>query len=73
MVTLDMAKRGQIVKIIDIQDTQVKAQAIRFGLFEGETVVCTEVVPAGPVIIRKNTQEIALGRGLAKQIKIAVG
>ena len=72
-MTLDMVKRGQMVKILDILDTQVKAQAIRFGLFEGQTVVCSQIVPAGPVIIRKNTQEIALGRGLAKKILVALG
>lgn len=69
-MTLDMAKRGQKLIIVDIQDAQVKAQAIRFGIFEGETVICSEVVPAGPVIIRKNNQEIALGRGLARQITV---
>lgn len=72
-MTLDMVKRGQRVQILDILDTRVKAQAIRFGIFEGQTVICTQVVPAGPVIIRKNTQEIALGRGLAKQIVVALG
>ncbi len=72
-MTLDMAKKGQKVKIVDILDAHVKAQAIRFGILEGETIVCTEVIPAGPVIIRKNTQEIALGRGLAKQIAVTSG
>lgn len=72
-MTLDMVKGGQTVKILDILDAQVKAQAIRFGIFEGQTVMCTQVVPAGPVIIRKNTQEIALGRGLAQQIEVALG
>jgi len=71
-MTLDMVKRGQTVRIVDILDNQVKSQAIRFGIFEGQTVVCTQVVPAGPVIIRKNTQEIALGRGLAQQIEVTV-
>lgn len=72
-MTLDMVKRGQTVRILDIMDAQVKAQAIRFGIFEGQTVKCTQVVPAGPVIIRKNTQEIALGRGLAQRIEVALG
>lgn len=70
-MTLDMAKKGQKVKIVKIPDAQIKAQTIRFGIFEGETVFCTETIPAGPVIIRKNTQEIALGRGLARMIKVA--
>lgn len=71
-MTLDMAEKGQSVKIVDIHNSNLKAQAIRFGIFEGETVVCTHIIPAGPVIIRKNMQEIALGRGLARQIIVSL-
>lgn len=70
-MTLDMAKKGQRVKIVRIPDAQIRAQTIRFGILEGETVCCSETIPAGPVIIRKNTQEIALGRGLARMITVA--
>jgi len=69
-MTLDMAKRGQILKIVNIPDATVRAQAIRFGISEGEVVMCSEVIPSGPVILRKNNQEIALGRGLARQITV---
>jgi ferrous iron transport protein A len=72
-MTLDMVKGGDTVTILDISDAEVKAQAIRFGIFEGQTVTCTQVVPAGPIIIRKNTQELALGRGLARQVKVDLG
>lgn len=70
-MTLDMAKKGEKFQIVDILDAQVKAQAIRFGIFEGQEVMCAETVPAGPIIIRKNAQEIAIGRGLAKLITVS--
>jgi Fe2+ transport system protein FeoA len=70
-MTLDLAQRGQKLKILDIKEPRVKAQAIRFGIFEGETVFCSEIIPAGPIIIRKHTQEIAIGRGLARLITVA--
>lgn len=67
---LDRCHRGQCVKIRLIDDSDVRAQAIRFGIAEGEVVCCQEVLPAGPVVIRKNNQEIAIGRGLARQIEV---
>jgi len=71
-VTLEEIKKGQMFKIISIVDPYIRAQTIRFGLGEGENAICEEIVPAGPIIIRKNLQEIVLGRGLAKQIFVAL-
>lgn len=69
-MNLDKCRRGQIVKIMSIVDSAIRAQAIRFGIAEGEVVRCEQIVPAGPVVIKKNNQEIAIGRGLAKQIVV---
>lgn len=71
-MTLDRVKRGQQVKIISIPDEMIRAQAIRFGIAEGSVVLCEEIVPAGPVVVRKNKQEIAIGRGLANKITVAL-
>ncbi|MFZ5641655.1 MAG: FeoA family protein [Bacillota bacterium] len=67
---LNNCRRGQIIKILSIADSIVRAQAIRFGISEGEVVRCEEVVPAGPVVLKKNNQEIAVGRGLASKIMV---
>lgn len=67
-MTLDMSKKGQKLKIVAINNDLFRAQALRFGIAEGETVVCEEIIPAGPVVVRKNQQEIAIGRGMAKNI-----
>ncbi|KJS80374.1 MAG: iron transporter [Peptococcaceae bacterium BICA1-8] len=73
MVLADV-KKGQSFKILSIPNEIVRAQAIRFGIAEGVIVTCDEMIPAGPVIIRKNKQEIAIGYGLAKKILVeAVG
>jgi len=69
-MTLDKAKRGQIIRIISIPHEPVRVQAIRFGISEGEVVECEEVLPAGPVVLRKYNQEIAIGRKLARKIEI---
>ncbi|MGQ9558269.1 MAG: FeoA family protein [Desulfurispora sp.] len=70
MTTLDRVKRGQAVQIAAIENEQMRAQAIRFGIAEGAVVTCQEIVPAGPVVIARSNQEIAIGRHLARKIKV---
>ncbi len=70
MLTLDKVKRGDFVKVCSIPGELIRAQAIRFGISEGAVVMCAEIVPAGPVVVRKSKQEIAIGRGLAKGILV---
>lgn len=69
-MTLDNAKRGDQVKIIQINNTSIRAQAIRLGITEGSKMLCSEILPAGPIILKNRTQEVAIGRKLAQQINI---
>ncbi len=69
-MNLDQAKKGQVIRITGIPSELIRVQAIRFGISEGAVVTCREIVPAGPVIVAKNKQEIAIGRSLAKTITV---
>lgn len=69
-MTLDKAKKGQVIRITSIENQNIKAQAIRLGISEGEVVTCGEVIPAGPVVICKCKQEVAIGRQLARKIGV---
>jgi len=69
-VNLDEAKKGQIIKVTGIKNELTRMQAIRLGIAEGAVVTCREIVPAGPVVVARNKQEIAIGRGLAKTIVV---
>lgn len=69
-MTLAEVKRGQRCRIINIPSEKIRAQALRFGIAEGEIVTCREKIPAGPVVIARNRQEIAVGRRLARQIQV---
>ncbi|MFN3428900.1 MAG: ferrous iron transport protein A [Candidatus Sericytochromatia bacterium] len=71
-MTLDQVNRGQRVIIRGIDSPEVKTQIIRFGLGEGESAVCQEVLPQGPIVLRKNRQEIAIGRNLARSIHVEI-
>ncbi|MEW6723929.1 MAG: ferrous iron transport protein A [Bacillota bacterium] len=70
--TLARLERGQLARIMRIDDPGVRAQALRFGIGEGAEIACQERVPFGPVIIRKGRQEIAIGRNLAGRITVEV-
>jgi Fe2+ transport system protein FeoA len=69
-MTMDGMKKGQRCRISALPDDTIRSQAVRFGIGEGEIVTCTEIIPAGPVVISKNRQEIAIGRRLAKKILV---
>lgn len=69
-MVLSDVKKGQIFKILSIPNEVIRAQAIRFGIAEGAVVSCDELIPAGPVILKKNKQEIAIGYSLAKEIMV---
>ncbi|MCL5057654.1 MAG: ferrous iron transport protein A [Actinobacteria bacterium] len=69
-MTMDGMKRGQKFRIVSLPGETVKSQAVRFGIGEGEVVTCAGIIPAGPVVISKNRQEIAIGRGLAGRITV---
>jgi Fe2+ transport system protein FeoA len=69
-MTLDLIKKGQKLEIMQIPDPYIRAQAIRIGIYEGAKLMCSEKLPAGPVILQNRMQEIAIGRNLAKKIDI---
>lgn len=69
-MTLDQARCGETLVIKEIRNPRVRLQAMRFGLTAGATIQCVEILPAGPVIIRRNRQEIAVGRSLARLIDV---
>ena len=69
-MTLDKASRGDKIEIIHITNANIRAQAIRLGISEGSRLLCSEKLPAGPIILQNKMQEIAIGRKLAQQITI---
>jgi Fe2+ transport system protein FeoA len=64
-------KPGQCAVIDCIDCPHARAQALRFGMGEGASVCCITTLPAGPVVLRSGRQEIAVGRGLARRIRVS--
>lgn len=68
--TLAALRPGARAVIECIDCPQARAQALRLGMGEGATVSCITSIPAGPVVLRSGRQEVAVGRGLARRIRI---
>lgn len=69
-MTLDKVKKGQKIHIQKINDSRLRDQIIRLGIYEGAKVTCAERIGRGPVVIKNRMQEIAIGQGLAEKILI---
>lgn len=66
-------KRGELVYLVRIDNEDTKTQFIRFGISEGSTLKCLEKIPFGPLMLRHNNQEIAVGREVARSIIVSKG
>lgn len=69
MTLVDM-KHGNKFIIDKIEDKKTRLQALRFGISEGSEIECAGSMPGGPVILKKNLQEIAIGRRTAEKISV---
>lgn len=70
ITTLDCVVKGDVFEIVSVDDERSSVQAIRFGLSSGARSECLTKIPFGPIVIRIGRQEIAIGRNLAKKIRI---
>lgn len=68
--TLAALRPGERARIVSVECPRARAQALRFGMGEGATVQCQTVLPCGPVVVTFGRQEIAIGRGLARRIRV---
>ena len=68
--SLDSAKKGITVRIVEIPQGKRRAQLIRLGIVEGHLVRCLERLPGGTVIVQNHRQEVAMGAVLAKAILV---
>lgn len=70
---LTETKRGQRVLISRIEGRDLRTLLIRIGITEGSCLVCLEKIPFGPFMVRHNRQELALGREVARKIRVSEG
>jgi ferrous iron transport protein A len=66
---LNQVKIGKEFICVEIPES-IKSELIRLGICEGDTLACIAKIPAGPVILKKDLSEIAIGNNYSKLIKI---
>lgn len=71
--TLDLVAQGADLVVLGVDDDEARIHALRFGISEGACVRCVTRIPAGPIVLRSGRQEIAIGRNLAKRIRVRRG
>ena len=71
-IPLNTSPTGQWLRISSIPGGLTFTQFIRFGINEGERILCLERLPGGTIVVQKNRQQIAIGHSLAKQIFVVV-
>lgn len=69
-MTLNEARRGQVLIVGEIADGRTRDQAFRFGLSTGAEVRCEQVLPGGPVVLRRGGLLVAIGRRLCPKIAV---
>lgn len=68
--TLAEARKGQHFTVTAVDDERARVTCLRFGMAEGACVQCVARIPAGPIVLKSGRQEIAVGRELAKRIRV---
>lgn len=68
---LSDANKGSFFFIDALPPGEIRRQGIRLGLLPGAKALCLSVLPGGPVVLLLGTQEIAVGRRLARQILVS--
>lgn len=67
---LSSVKKGERFVIKKILDPKIKCMSLRFGVSEGEEMLCLSRSNGGPVILQKKHQEIAIGHSLTGSIQV---
>lgn len=68
-VALADADPGDAVELADVPDDDTRARLLRLGFLDGP-VECRRQLTNGPVILRRNGTELALGAALAEEIRV---
>ncbi|MFB6162616.1 MAG: ferrous iron transport protein A [Halococcoides sp.] len=68
-VALADADAGESIEMCEVPDGDARAKLLRLGFLDGP-VECRRQLTNGPVILRRNGTEMALGSALAEEIRI---
>lgn len=69
---IDLVPIGTLATIIGIDDEEARRTLIRLGFEEGAMVEVVSRIPFGPVILQRRQRQVAIGRDLARCVRVTV-
>ncbi len=69
MIALADVPPNEWVELVAVPDDEPRSRLLRLGLLDGR-VECRRQIRNGPVVIRRQGTEVALGRALAEEITV---
>jgi len=63
-------RRGESATVTHIPDETLRMHLLRFGITSGCRVACHARLPFGPLVLRYGGQEIAVGREIARKVRV---
>lgn len=69
MRALSTVESGATVEIESVPDGTTRARLLRLGFLDGP-VECRRRVPNGPVVVRRNGTDLAIGQPIAEDIEV---
>lgn len=70
---IDRVPVGCAARILAIDDEAARRQLIRLGFEVGAEVVVVSRIPFGPVVLQRRDRQVALGRALARRVRVICG
>lgn len=67
---IDRVPVGGWARIVSINHEWARHQLIRLGFEEGARVEVISRIPLGPVVLRRRDRQIAIGRQLARAVRV---
>jgi Fe2+ transport system protein FeoA len=67
---VDRLPVGTRARIVAIEDVVARQQMIRLGFPEGADIEVVSRIPLGPVVIRRRDRQVAVGRDLARRVRV---
>jgi ferrous iron transport protein A len=69
MTSLAEVSPEERIELADVPDEDARTRLLRLGFLDGR-VECHQQIHNGPVVLRRRGSEIALGRALAREIRV---
>ncbi|MEE8191959.1 MAG: FeoA family protein [Gemmatimonadales bacterium] len=69
---IDRVPVGTLTRIEAIEDATARRELTRLGFEEGAQVEVVSRIPFGPIVLQRRHRQVAIGRELARQVRVTV-